>query len=660
MDNSAAVRGGAIAWKDLQPRFTQLTFLDNTALYAPDYASFPTHLSTTNTSLAHAASGQAYPGPLTLSLRDHYEQVVSDDNTTMALLQVSGLNNKISGKTAATASSGILTFTDFNISAPPGSKPRLTVTVQELSQSLNLYVFMRECRLGESRTEDECVPCETGKYWVGPKQPCGDCPSEAECLGGDRVYPKPGYWRFSKSSTVFWKCPNPDSCIGESTTGNCAKGYEGNMCQTCSLDYHRSGKVECEECPPLITSIATTIGYIIAVVVFGLIIVITSIRSAKKPKALRAVYLKVLMNYLQLVMLMGSFNLSWPAITKQLLDIQNSGGGFSERLFTTDCLYENFDENEAYFTKVALMSSVPLIFFSLSSLGWVVVAVLKRSVSYLTRHLVSSGLVLFFLVHPSVMRVMLGVFNCEEIQPGENWVASLQVRCWQGRHLTYALAVALPALIIWGIGVPAVILMGLVVQRKKLNNLSVKLRFGYLFKGYKVTKFYWEFIIIYRKLLIIVIATFLSGVARITQALVALYLLLLFLLLHHHSLPYSHPSLNIMEHRSLLVSIATIFFGLFYLDGSLSLVMEYICFSVILVFNFYFLYYWFRKMLGTFFVMLVKKFAWLQQYFVVIDETTAISHTRFLKKVLPTVPEKGNRLLPALVKEAYLAKLQVQ
>jgi len=56
------------------------------------------------------------------------------------------------------------------------------------------------------------------------------------------------------------------------------------------------------------------------------------------------------------------------------------------------------------------------------------------------------------------MRVMLDVFRCEEIRPGEYWVTGLQVRCWTGRHLTYALAVALPAMLLWGVAVPAMIL----------------------------------------------------------------------------------------------------------------------------------------------------------------------------------------------------------
>ena len=662
LNNSAVLKGGAIAWEGLQPQLTALIFLDNAALYGPDVSSFPTHLSTDNLSLTSVASGQTFPGSLVFYLRDHYEQIVADDVTTKAGLQVLGGDAKIAGKTDATSNSGLISFTGFNISATPGSKPRLSVTVEGLSQTLYLYVLMRECRLGESRANDECMLCEVGKYWVGPSVPCADCPSEANCAGGDRVFPKKGYWRYNESSPKFWKCPNPESCIDKgSTVGDCEEGYEGNMCQTCALDYHRSGKVWCQRCPSLASSVASTIGFILAVVLFSTIIVFASIKSASKPKALHSVYLKMLMNYLQLVMLMGSFNLSWPTLTKQLLDMQDSAGGFPERLFSVNCLTDNFDENKAFFTKVALMSAVPLLFFLTSSLYWTVTAVIKQSISTLTNQLIASGMILFFLVHPSVIRVLFGVFNCEEIQPGEYWVASLQIRCWEGRHLTYALAVALPGLIIWGIGVPTVILGSLVTQKKRLNDISVKLRFGYLYKGYRTSRFYWEFIVIYRKLLIIVIATFLSRIAKMTQTLIALSVLIVFLVLHHYSQPYSHASLNTMEHRSLLVSIATVFFGLFYLDDSLT-GAEYLCFALILAFNLYFLSYWFAKILSTYFVLLVKRVPWLQQHYVVINETTTTSHRRFLRTVLPKMQSsvRTNYPLPALIKDVFIKKLHRQ
>ena len=178
-----------------------------------------------------------------------------------------------------------------------------------------------------------------------------------------------------------------------------------------------------------------------------------------------------------------------------------------------------------------------------------------------------------------------------------------------------------------------------------------------MYKGYTVSKFYWEFVIIYRKLLIIVVATFLSHIVKMVQALIALSILVLFLMLHHRNCPYNRSYLNTMEHRSLLVSIATLFLGLFYLDESLGKASEYLCFALILAFNLYFLQFLLSKLTATYFVMLVKRMPWLQQHFVVVDEARAVSYSAFRRKVLPTKPSQP---LLLSTKKNYLRKLQMQ
>ena len=50
------------------------------------------------------------------------------------------------------------------------------------------------------------------------------------------MVPDIGYWRSSKYSDKFWKCPNIDACLGSPEppdkidyTGECREGYYGNM-----------------------------------------------------------------------------------------------------------------------------------------------------------------------------------------------------------------------------------------------------------------------------------------------------------------------------------------------------------------------------------------------------------------------------------------------
>ena len=47
----------------------------------------------------------------------------------------------------------------------------------------------------------------------------------------------------------------------------------------------------------------------------------SSLMSAMKPKALHTVYFRILINYLQLVVLVTSFQLSWPGLVLELFTV---------------------------------------------------------------------------------------------------------------------------------------------------------------------------------------------------------------------------------------------------------------------------------------------------------------------------------------------------
>lgn len=53
-------------------------------------------------------------------------------------------------------------------------------------------------------------------------------------------------------------------------------------------------------------------------------------------------------------------------------------------------------------------------------------------------------------------------------------------------------------------------LIVLMIYRAKLDTKKIREQYGFLYKGYKVKYFYWEVVIMYRKILIICIAVFIS------------------------------------------------------------------------------------------------------------------------------------------------------
>ncbi len=116
-----------------------------------------------------------------------------------------------------------------------------------------MQVYFIDCEIGDiySSTTQMCSTCEKGTYsledpYSNPTcTPCDD--TVAVCLGGAKVAPKPGYWRYDTMSSNFMECPQESACLGGyvndiySAHGVCDFPYEGNLCNTCAETYAKFG-----------------------------------------------------------------------------------------------------------------------------------------------------------------------------------------------------------------------------------------------------------------------------------------------------------------------------------------------------------------------------------------------------------------------------------
>lgn len=366
------------------------------------------------------------------------------------------------------------------------------------------------------------------------------------------------------------------------------------MCQACASGYSRSASNVCGKCPDSWVNSLRIIGIMTAVIIVACVMVRTTRNSAYKPKSLQSVYIKIFVNYLQLVMLTTTFDLQWPSLVLKIFSIQNDAGTVTDQIFSFDC-FLNVDGGEegmkqVYFNKLILMSLIPIVIAVAVLIFWVALGVFKKSFKNFQNDFVSTLVILLFLIHPNLVKTMFGAFSCKEIDPGEFWLTdNLDIRCWDGSHVFYSVSVALPSIIVWGIGIPSTCLYFLWKNHRNLESISVRLRFGFLFNGYKNRSYYWEFVILYRKILIICCAVFLANVSTSIQALTVMILLLLCLHIQVQNKPFIGDVLNQMEGRSIFVAAITIYCGLYYLTGDLDEWAKIVFFIVILAVNLFFL-----------------------------------------------------------------------
>jgi hypothetical protein len=624
--NSAGLDGGAVYWTKQQPTFLNNSFSNNSAEYGPDVASFGIKMKSldfdesqgklskvSEDSYIDIASGQRLPQPIVIALVDHTGQVVKTDNSSIAsIFPKDTANVTVTGNSKVTAVRGVYTFTEVKFSAQPGVSIKAlfssdvldALTSQDSGYStepLSVDMQLRECQAGETLVGKDCVQCIAGTYSLEPTQPCTNCPSGAKCLGGSLLLPGSGYWRPSKYTDSIFACPNSAACLGSphikpSLTGECHEGYRGNKCQACDNGYSRTTENVCGKCPDDVSSAFRLIGMLTILALICGVLVWSSLHTAYESAAVYSIYLKIFVNYLQLVLLTTQLSLEWPSFVNELFSIQNSAGTLSDQFLNVDCYLGDSSNDDAYkdlyFDKLKVIALIPVIFSLAATAFWTVHFAVRRDKGVFRRQWVATLVVLFFLIHPNILRSNFSYFSCTEIQSGEFWLnENLDIRCFDSKHNSFALVVVLPVLVIWGLLVPLLVLLYLVRNRRKLREINTKLRFGFLYNGFKQSKFYWEFVIMFRKILIICIVVFIGNQSIPIQALTLVLLLLHFLVLQYLTRPYANTELNQMELRSVLVASVTIFCGLYYLTKDLGDVAKVLFFLVMLLVNLYFLSY---------------------------------------------------------------------
>ena len=152
--------------------------------------------------------------------------------------------------------------------------------------------------------------------------------------------------------------------------------------------------------------------------------------------------------------------------------------------------------------------------------------------------------------------------SCFTIDDHFYLVKDLSQKCWTSYHLTWALGGALPGILVWGIGIPLSALLILYRFRFELDKDKIKERCGYKSRNY-----YWESVIMFRKVAMIFITVFLSSLGKIVQALAVIILLILYLFLTMRMKPYFTRRLNQLETASILTSSITIYSGVFFLSS---------------------------------------------------------------------------------------------
>eukprot|EP00359_Climacostomum_virens_P007602 CAMPEP_0204901898 /NCGR_PEP_ID=MMETSP1397-20131031/3348_1 /ASSEMBLY_ACC=CAM_ASM_000891 /TAXON_ID=49980 /ORGANISM="Climacostomum Climacostomum virens, Strain Stock W-24" /LENGTH=1637 /DNA_ID=CAMNT_0052070321 /DNA_START=1200 /DNA_END=6113 /DNA_ORIENTATION=- len=605
--NNSAVIGGALHWTTIVPTLQSNNFKKNSAVYGNDFASYTSAVVMVDLNKNNKegfnlseviVSGQLVTAGLVYNLVDPQGQVVASDNSSACELAAEGAD--LTGAYRTTAKKGELTFQSFTLTGIPGTTLSLTVWCQDPAIAhLKEEFFLRSCMIGEYQAQNDCYICPPDSYSFDPLTPCKECSSNAKCFGNYTVVPKEGYWRLDFLSENFYECPRKASCLGPedsdySLTGKCEEGYHGVKCSGCVQGYSMTGRYECSECIQNTKTYVMRAFMCLLVAVFAVGSVWLSLRAATRNRSLMSVYLKILMNYFQITSVTTYFKLNWPSLFVQLISANMTLSDASDKTFTASCIFPELNSKETFYLNISVIAVLPFCLICATIVVWVLIRLQSVPVDHWRDKLVGSMTVLIFLIHPFLTKQMFSIFACEKVE-SDSWISSdFSIMCWDYEHYFYVLAFAMPSLIIWVCFLPIFCVFFLFKKRMKLEDASSKYILGFLYHGYRPEVFYWEFVVLYRKIGIIVVAVFMNTYET-NQAVTAVILLFFFYVLQIRVKPYSNAKLNTTEELSIVVSTTTISCGLYFLTNETGEVGTLFLFTIVTLTNTTFFLFWLKE-----------------------------------------------------------------
>ena len=216
----------------------------------------------------------------------------------------------------------------------------------------------------------------------------------------------------------------------------------------------------------------------------------------------------------------------------------------------------------------------------------------------------STYFIILFIVYLDILSVCLETFSCRNIGYGNieeyRLIKDYSVKCWNENHKGWAYGLVIPFFVLFGVGFPISIFYVLVRKKRKnkLNRQDLMLRYGYFYLSYEKEYFYWDFVILIRKILLSFVNIFLlalyTGVFSYIVTLMLL-ILLVFLYLQIECKPYLKKELkavNNLEKYSLISLSATMFFAIFGGDTYFSQQIGMLLFLFGVALNMFFFLFW--------------------------------------------------------------------
>ena len=234
-----------------------------------------------------------------------------------------------------------------------------------------------------------------------------------------------------------------------------------------------------------------------------------------------SILFRILTNYIHLISASMSFNVKVPSSFSDMFSQFDRVSSPDETFFSFDWFIEDYEikafapTNSLFKLFLYLLLPIILIAAITLSLVWlkyIISLVSERNNFDLKRSIIVSMVWIVFLFHPTLTIESLSVFTWSKVNEGDYRMTHHMEYSWYSfDHLRWWLFVGLPILVVWVFGCPLIAFIILTKKRHHLDDWSVKKYFLVIYQGLRKETYYWEFVNMFRKFLILSISSLLNS-----------------------------------------------------------------------------------------------------------------------------------------------------
>ncbi|KAL4461589.1 hypothetical protein ABPG74_016213 [Tetrahymena malaccensis] len=506
------------------------------------------------------------------------------------------------------------------------------------NQTYEIIILFRNCTAGEYISQynsyQECVNCPQGTYSIDPKV-CLNCPDGATCQEGKGIICKEGYWRSGEYDDQVVKCKqSAQNCIGGSY-GNkiCKKGSIGALCQECDVygsyweqeQYTKASNqkdcVHCSEAKDYIYKLILINLWSLASLVYTVakneentlmrrtsIILTKYFKKEKKKDKIEkevksqasyqtnpmisnkiGIYIKLFMNYIFIISSLGQLNLDLPNTLTVFPSL--FGRPVSTQVSSLECFLVGYNRNiPIIYLKLIFSLSLPLLHFILFVFYLIIQSRIDKLKQFPWHKVTTSILFIVIYTQPDLISYMISLSSCIQIGKNKYILANFSYQCYADEdYYKYTYYLVFPCLILWIVALPMALFLILFLNKQRLQRLNLELKFGFIYKEYKINAYYWEFVKMFIKIIIILCLNFYSQNTLVKGNLILVSIIFYSYLLKTIK-PYKEEEVNHIDYMSTLICAISIYLGVFISEISDNFTYyQYLAYIIIAIINMIFI-----------------------------------------------------------------------